>query len=126
MIAGVVGIRKFAFDVWGPTVNHASRVESCGYRNRINISESTFLKVKDFFECEHRGKVHTKERDADMFFVNRVLPSLMGGSANVPQAFAQRYHIYFQKQPPAFPYTLRQDHQSAVNYLGTVDKLKHA
>jgi len=116
VIAGVVGVQKFAFDVWGPTVNHASRAESSGYRNRINISESTFLKVKDFFECEHRGKVRTKERDADMFFVNRVLPSLMNGPGTPPPAFVQRYRIYFQKEPPAFPCAAQQD--------STLDRLR--
>ena len=60
VISGVVGIRKFAFDVWGESVNFASRMESSGTPDRINISASTYMKVKDFFWCESRGKVLTK------------------------------------------------------------------
>jgi class 3 adenylate cyclase len=56
VIAGVVGINKFAFDIWGDTVNYSSRMESSGEAGRINLSERTYSRVKDFFQCEHRGK----------------------------------------------------------------------
>ena len=49
VIAGVVGINKFAFDIWGDTVNYSSRMESSGEANRINLSERTYSRVKDFF-----------------------------------------------------------------------------
>src|SRR5262249_35761018 len=52
VIAGVVGITKFAFDVWGETVNLSSRMESSGEPNRINLSARTYSRVKDFFQCE--------------------------------------------------------------------------
>jgi adenylate cyclase len=58
VVAGVVGTLKFAFDVWGDTVNFASRMESSGVPNRVNISERTYARVKDFFSCEHRGKIY--------------------------------------------------------------------
>lgn len=105
VIAGVVGINKFAFDIWGDTVNYSSRMESSGQANRINISERTYSRVKDFFECEHRGKVPTKEkREMDMYFANGILPSLLSGSGEIPPpAFLRRYNVYFQKDPPAFP-----------------------
>lgn len=105
VIAGVVGINKFAFDIWGDTVNYSSRMESSGQANRVNLSERTYSRVKDFFECEYRGKVLTKEkRDVDMYFVNGVLPTLVNGSSeNIPPAFVRRYNVYFQKDPPAFP-----------------------
>jgi adenylate cyclase len=105
VIAGVVGINKFAFDIWGDTVNYSSRMESSGEANRINLSERTYSRVKDFFACEHRGKVLTKEkRELDMYFANGILPSLVNGSAEAPPpAFVRRYNVYFQKDPPAFP-----------------------
>src|SRR5579864_5058112 len=88
VIAGVVGINKFAFDIWGDTVNYSSRMESSGEANRINLSERTYSRVKDFFECEHRGKVLTKEkRELDMFFANGILPVLANGPEVPPAAF---------------------------------------
>jgi class 3 adenylate cyclase len=108
VIAGVVGINKIAFDIWGDTVNYSSRMESSGEPNRINLSERTWSRVKDFFECEHRGKVATKEkREYDMYFANGVLPALVKDSReSPPPAFTRRYHVYFQKDPPAFPESL--------------------
>jgi class 3 adenylate cyclase/CheY-like chemotaxis protein len=106
VIAGVVGIRKFAFDVWGDTVNFGSRVESSGAPNRVNLSDRTYSRVKDFFRCEHRGKVKTKEgRDADMYFAESVSSALLKDAAVSwpPPAFRRRYRVYFQKEPRAFP-----------------------
>jgi adenylate cyclase len=105
VIAGVVGTKKFAFDVWGESVNYSSRMESSGAANRINLSERTHSRVKDFIACEHRGKVLTKDkREVDMYFADGILPELLGDSAEIPPAaFLRRYHIYFQKQPPSFP-----------------------
>jgi class 3 adenylate cyclase len=105
VIAGVVGINKFAFDIWGDTVNYSSRMESSGEANRINLSERTYSRVKDFVACEPRGKVLTKDkREADMYFANGIVPSLLDGSGQTPPpAFVRRYNVYFQKDPPAFP-----------------------
>ncbi|MCB1307988.1 MAG: GAF domain-containing protein, partial [Leptospiraceae bacterium] len=58
--AGVIGKNKFAYDIWGDTVNTASRMESGGEPDRINISETTYELVKEFFECEYRGKINAK------------------------------------------------------------------
>lgn len=60
LVAGVVGYRKFAYDIWGDTVNIASRVESAGEGGRINISESTFQLVQDKFTCTFRGVLPVK------------------------------------------------------------------
>ncbi len=97
VVAGVVGTLKFAFDIWGDTVNFSSRMESSGVANRVNISERTYSRVKDFFECEPRGKILTKDkREVDMYLVKGILPRLA-----VPAEFARRYDVYFQKSPPA-------------------------
>jgi class 3 adenylate cyclase len=106
VIAGVVGINKFAFDIWGDTVNYSSRMEASGAANRINLSERTYSRVKDFIDCESRGKVLTKEkREMEMFFANGILPMLVNGHEgdSTPAAFLRRYNVYFQKDPPAFP-----------------------
>jgi class 3 adenylate cyclase len=105
VIAGIVGIKKFAFDIWGETVNHASRMESSGAPNCINLSERTYSRVKDFLECEYRGKVLTKEKqEFDMYFAKGILPNLVGDSTQIPPpVFTRRYRVYFQKEPPAFP-----------------------
>ena len=70
VIAGVVGSKKFAYDIWGDTVNIASRMESAGAAGKVNISETTYQLVKTQFICSHRGKVAVKNKgEIDMYFV---------------------------------------------------------
>ena len=70
LVAGIVGIKKFQYDIWGDTVNTASRMESAGETGKVNISESTYQLVKNEFKCEHRGKVEAKGKgEIDMYFV---------------------------------------------------------
>lgn len=69
VVAGVVGTRKFAFDIWGDAVNLAARMESSGEPGKVNISESTYKLVKDKFNCIHRGKIEAKNKGMiDMYF----------------------------------------------------------
>lgn len=71
VVAGVVGTRKFAFDIWGDTVNLASRLESAGEVGRINISAYTYHLIQSEFVCEYRGKISVKGKgDVDMYFVS--------------------------------------------------------
>ncbi len=68
--AGVIGSKKFAYDIWGDTVNMAARLEQSSERGRINISGEAYEKVKDIFKCEYRGKLPAKNKGlVDMYFV---------------------------------------------------------
>lgn len=70
VIAGVVGKRKYAYDIWGDTVNIASRMESAGEVGRVNISAYSYDLVRQGFRCSYRGKVEAKGKGPiDMYFV---------------------------------------------------------
>jgi class 3 adenylate cyclase len=70
VVAGIVGAKKFAYDIWGDTVNTASRMECSSEPGKINISETTYQLVKDDFHCTHRGKITAKGKgEIDMYFV---------------------------------------------------------
>ncbi|MDR2929048.1 MAG: hypothetical protein LBV41_12745 [Cytophagaceae bacterium] len=77
VISGKVGRSKTGSDIWGDTVNIASRMESSGVAGQINITSITHQLVKDFFVCEYRGKMPIKYKgEIDMYFVKNILPEL--------------------------------------------------
>ncbi len=70
VVAGIVGIKKFQYDIWGDTVNTASRMETFGEEGKVNISESTYALVKEHFTCTSRGPIEVKGKGmVDMYFV---------------------------------------------------------
>ena len=72
VVAGVVGKMKYAYDIWGSTVNIASRMESNGEPGKVNISSATYELIKDYYECSYRGKISAKNiGEIDMYFIER-------------------------------------------------------
>lgn len=75
VVAGVIGKHKFAYDIWGDTVNIASRMETACEPGKINISATTYSYIKEYFTCTHRGKIPAKNiGEIDMYFVERIKP----------------------------------------------------
>lgn len=70
VVAGVVGSRKFQYDIWGSTVNLAARMEQNSEPGKINISHATYSIIKDHYQCTHRGKISAKNiGEVDMYFI---------------------------------------------------------
>lgn len=70
VVAGIVGVKKYAYDIWGDTVNIAARMEQNSEAGKINISDSTYKLVKEKFNCVYRGKIEAKNKgEVEMYFV---------------------------------------------------------
>lgn len=77
VISGKIGRRNASVDIWGDTVNIASRMESTGVAGEINITGTTYQLVKEFFTCEYRGKMPVKYKgEIEMYFVKGINPEL--------------------------------------------------
>jgi len=71
VVAGIVGLKKWQYDIWGDTVNIASRMESKSEPGRINLSETTYQEIKNDFYCEYRGEIEVKNRGLlKMYFLS--------------------------------------------------------
>jgi class 3 adenylate cyclase len=72
VVAGVVGLKKFVYDIWGDAVNIAARMEQNCEVGKVNISETTYQQVRYKFYCEYRGKVKAKNKGLiDMYYVKQ-------------------------------------------------------
>ena len=77
VIAGVIGTERIAYDIWGDTVNVASRMEMTAEQERVNITGRTHEHIKPFFNCTFRGKVLAKNKGyINMYYVDRIIPQL--------------------------------------------------
>ncbi|MEM8527012.1 MAG: adenylate/guanylate cyclase domain-containing protein [Bacteroidota bacterium] len=76
VVAGVVGSRKFAYDIWGDTVNTAARMEQKCEVGQVNISQSTYTRIKYQFECQYRGRIEAKNKGMiEMYYVLKTVGS---------------------------------------------------
>ena len=106
VVAGVVGIRKFAFDIWGNTVNFAARMESSGVAGRVNMSERTWSLTRGLIDGEARGNIRIKEgRELPMFLAEGPARELLGGELEngIPVRFSERYREEFGEEPRGVP-----------------------
>jgi class 3 adenylate cyclase/predicted metal-dependent HD superfamily phosphohydrolase len=133
VISGMVGRKKISFDIWGDTVNIASRMESSGIAGEINISGTTWQLVKEFFVSEYRGKMPVKYKgETDMFFIKGILPelSLDGEGKHPNELFRIRLqHICFADMEEAVLNRLENELPADLTYHNmkhTVDVVTQA
>jgi ligand-binding sensor domain-containing protein/class 3 adenylate cyclase/predicted metal-dependent HD superfamily phosphohydrolase len=90
VVAGVIGSKRFAYDVWGNAVNVAARMETASEPGKVNVSGRTFELIEPYFECTYRGKIPAKNKGhIDMYFVERIKPELTANQDGITpsQAF---------------------------------------
>jgi PAS domain S-box-containing protein len=88
LVGGIIGKKRFAYDIWGDTVNLASRMESSGETGKVNISDATHSYIKNYISCNYRGKVPAKNLgEINMYFVERIKPEFSEDSEGyIPNA----------------------------------------
>lgn len=93
IIAGVIGTKRFAYDIWGNSVNVAQRMETSAEPGKINISGNTFELVEPYFEFTYRGKIAAKNKgEVDMYYVERIKPELsVNGEGLIPNEKFWKY-----------------------------------
>ncbi len=111
-ISGVVGYKKYTFDIWGDSVNIAARMEEVGEPGRINVSEPTYQEVKDFFDCSLRGSQEVKHiGTVRTYFLDRLARRYAEDPEGlIPnQAFVQAYCSRFRvsADSPGLPHFIR-------------------
>ncbi len=99
VIAGVIGTKRIAYDIWGNTVNVAQRMEMSGVPGKVNVSGTTYDHIKPYFDCTYRGKIPAKNKgEIDMYFVERIKSHLSKDAAGtIPNQKFKDYvnlHIY--------------------------------
>ncbi len=116
-ISGVVGNKKYVFDIWGDSVNVAARMESASEPMQVNVSHSTYELIDDFFVCSHRGSQLVKNiGEIEMYFLERLRPEFSADERGlvVNEAFLEEYVARFRLKPTtpnlgAYPKAVR-DH----------------
>lgn len=106
VMAGVVGQRRFIYDVWGDAVNLAARIESAGAGGRINLSDAIVNRVRTLFETEERGSIEAKNKGPlPMHFLTRIKQALsQDGHGRMPNA---AFHLEAAKLFPGYVANLR-------------------
>lgn len=97
VIAGVIGSKRIAYDIWGNTVNVANRMEMASETGKVNISGTTYEYIKPYFDCTYRGKVPAKNKgEIDMYYVEGIKPHLSkNGRGKIPnKKFTEYVHLH--------------------------------
>jgi class 3 adenylate cyclase len=102
-VAGVVGKKKYAYDIWGSTVNIASRMESNGEAGQVNISAAAYEMIKDRYHCKYRGKIYAKNvGEIDMYFIDNEVKEPAGEADIEVRNHVEENKPVSEKEPQKF------------------------